>query len=108
MCLFFFDETLFSRLFLITLRRMHPTFDQAGRVISQAFRPTPNDEDRLSTDDGDSISSEDSWQRFNSSSGCSSCGVMAVTVGECGALERPIDPDGTLHPEHVSILFEGL
>lgn len=40
------------------LRQIHPNFVQAGRVTSQAFRPTPKDENHLSVYDGDQIQPE--------------------------------------------------
>lgn len=48
----------------LLLRQIHPNFVQAGRVISQAFRPTPKDEQRLSVDNGDLIEAKPAWTRF--------------------------------------------
>jgi len=42
------DETLVHR-------QIHPSFVQAGFPTSQAFRPTPKDESKLSVYDGDMI-----------------------------------------------------
>lgn len=48
----------------LMLRQIHPNFIQNGRVTSQAFRPTPKDESRLSVDNGDMITPEACWKRF--------------------------------------------
>ena len=87
----------------LLLRQIHPTFVQAGRITSQAFRPTPKDENKLSVYDGDQITAEASWQHFTASPDCSSAGVMAVTNGQCIALVLGVIPDGQHFPEHVSI-----
>ena len=87
----------------LLLRQIHPTFVQAGRITSQAFRPTPKDENKLSVYDGDQTTAEASWQHFTASSDCSSAGVMAVTNGKCIALGLGLIADGQPFPEHVSI-----
>ncbi len=92
----------------ILLRQIHPTFIQAERVTSQAFRPTPKDENRLSVDDGGRISAEAAWQRFTRQPNCQSLGVLGVTVEECSQRNLPVIPDGEPYPEHVSIDFQGL
>lgn len=48
----------------LLLRQIHPTFIQYGRVTSQAFRPTPKDEDQLSVDNGDMITAEEACRAF--------------------------------------------
>lgn len=94
------DETLL-------LRQIHPGFLRDGAVTSQAFRPTPKDDDRLSCDDNDKISAEAAWCRHTAQN-LRSSGVQGVTSGECKAQMLRVDPDATPHPEHVSILFGGL
>lgn len=91
----------------LLLRQIHPNFVQEGRVTSQAFRPTPKDENRLSVDNGDRIRAEASWARFTSDPACSSVGVMAVSQAECFAQSLPVIEDGIPHPEHCSIDFLG-
>ena len=49
----------------LLLRQIHPSFIQAERITSQAFRPTPKDENKLSVDNGDQISADAAWQRFS-------------------------------------------
>jgi hypothetical protein len=87
------------------LRQIHPSFVQNGRVTSQAFRPTPKDEFRLSVDNGDRVSPEASWQRFSANPTCKSIGVQAVSNSECMVHELTVLEDGTPHPEHCSLDF---
>ena len=87
----------------LLLRQIHPTFVQAGRITSQAFRPTPKDENKLSVYDGDQIKAEASWQHFTASPDCNSAGVMAVTQGQCVLLSLGVIADGEPFSEHVSI-----
>lgn len=89
----------------LLLRQIHPTFVQNGRVTSQAFRPTPKDENQLSVDNGDRISAADSWGRFSGQQGCSSAGVMAVLQGECLACHVQVVEDGDPYPEHCYLDF---
>lgn len=91
----------------LLLRQIHPSFFQAGRITSQAFRPTPKDGDHLSVDNGGKIEANASWQRFTSIPGCSSCGVMAVTQAECAVQSLPVIEDANPYPEHCSINFTG-
>jgi hypothetical protein len=89
----------------LLLRQIHPSFIQAGRVTSQAFRPTPKDENRLSMYNGDRITPEASWYHFTSTPACQSSGVMAASKGQFEELALTVIPDGTPFPEHVSIDF---
>jgi hypothetical protein len=91
----------------LLLRQIHPSFVQAGRVTSQAFRPTPKDESMLSVYDGDQISAKDSWTHFTSQEHCSSVGVRAVTVKECAAESLPVRLAPELFREHAVIDFSG-
>lgn len=89
----------------LLLRQINPSFVQAGRVTSQAFRPTPKDENQLSVYDGDQIQAQAAWQHFTATPGCRSAGVMAVTHAECTSEQLPVTSDGVPFPEHVSIDF---
>lgn len=91
----------------LLLRQIHPSFIRAGRVTSQAFRPTPKDRDRLSTDDGDRITPAAAWKRYTTVQCLQSAGVMAVTFEECRQLDLRVEADGEPYPEHVSIGFAG-
>lgn len=94
------DETLL-------LRQIHPSFVQDGRVTSQAFRPTPKDQNRLSVYDGDQIDAPGAWHHYTESLGHRSVGVMAVTVSECTAEALKVEPDPEPFPEHAVIDFSG-
>jgi hypothetical protein len=92
----------------LLLRQVHPSFVQAGRVTSQAFRPTPKDNSLLSVYDGDQITPEKSRAHFTSQDNCKSCGVMAVTVDECSAEDLPTRADPAPFPEHAVVDFNGI
>jgi hypothetical protein len=89
-------------------RQVHPSFVQNGRPTSQAFRPTPKDDNKLSVYDGDRIQPKASFEHYTVSLGYSSIGVMAITYAECGIQSLPVDADGQGYPEHCSIDFSGL
>ena len=89
----------------LLLRQIHPSFVQNGRVTSQAFRPTPKDENQLSVDNGDLISPEASWMRFSAQRDCTSAGVMAVSAEECAKCAVLIVEDGDPYPEHCHLDF---
>jgi hypothetical protein len=90
----------------LLLRQINPSWVQAGRVTSQAFKPTPKDKKRLSVYDGDQVTAEDSWRHYTEQLKYSSVGVMAVTVGDCRSLNLPVEPDPEPFPEHVVIRFD--
>ena len=89
----------------LLLRQIHPNFYQNGRVTSQAFRPTPKDEELLSVYDGGMIKPEPAWKHFTSRPHCTSAGVMGITVAECSELELPARSDPEVFPEHAVIDF---
>lgn len=87
----------------LLLRQINPSFIQAGQVTSQAFRPTPKDENLLSVYDGDKIQAQAAWQHYNAILGLASVGVMAVSNDECATENLPVIADGVPFPEHASI-----
>jgi hypothetical protein len=91
--------------YTLLLRQIHPGFIQNGRPSSQAFRPTPKDEQKLSVFDGDMISPSDAWDYYNKNLCLVSIGVMAVSVPECSDLALSVIPDPEPFPEHVLIDF---
>jgi hypothetical protein len=91
----------------LLLRQVHPSFVQAGRVTSQAFRPTPKDDSLLSVYDGDMIAAENSWIHFTNQDDCASVGVMALTCAECVAEGLIARSDPEPFPEHAVIDFTG-
>ena len=89
----------------VLLRQIHPSFSQDGRVTSQAFRPTPKDENQLSVYDGDQIAPEPSWEHYTGQLNFASVGVMGITVAECATLSLSAQPDPEPFPEHAIIDF---
>lgn len=94
------DETLLHR-------QVNPSWILLGRVTSQAFKPTPKDEHKLSVYDGDQIDAEDSWVHYTTSLGLASVGVLAISVAECTAEGLNARPDPDPFDEHAVIEFEG-
>ena len=92
----------------LLLRQINPNFIRRGRVTSQAFKPTPKDEQRLSVYDGDQITAEESWKHFTKSQEHRSVGVMAVTVHECETEGTEVVPDPGPFREHVVVDFSEL
>jgi len=88
-------------------RQVNPSWVQAGRVTSQAFRPTPKDKDLLSMYDGSLIGPEVAWAHFTEQLRCASVGVVAVSVAECSEVELEARPDPAPFPEHAVIDFTG-
>jgi hypothetical protein len=86
-------------------RQVHPSWVQLGRVTSQAFRPTPKDQKKLSVYDGERITAEKAWQHYTSILRFSSAGVLAVTTNECVSLGLSVAADPTPFPEHARIDF---
>lgn len=89
------------------LRQIHPSWVKLGRVTSQAFKPTPKDESKLSVYDGDLIAPADSWEHYRRRK-LESVGVQAVTVGECEQEQLPARSSPEEFPEHAEIDFTGL
>jgi hypothetical protein len=89
------------------LRQIHPSFLKGNQASTQAFRPTPKDNDRLSFDDGNQISAQAAWSRYTNERGLQSVGILAVTVQDCEGENLEVDPDGIPDPEHISVNFAG-
>lgn len=87
------------------LRQVHPSFVQDGKITSQVFRPTPKDDKKLSSYDGDKITPEASYAHFTARPDCRSVGVVSITTVECHALDLPTEADPDEFPEHVLIDF---
>jgi hypothetical protein len=90
----------------LLLRQIHPAFIKLGRVTSQAFRPTPKDENRLSVYNGDLIQPQAAWEHYHARN-LESVGVLAVTVAECAQEDLPARPSPEIFPEHAEIDFTG-
>ncbi len=92
----------------LLLRQINPSFIQNGRVTSQAFRPTPKDENKLSVYDGDQITPENSWIHFTSNPQCRSDGVLAISYEQCDQQSIPVIADGIPFPEHAYLNFSDM
>jgi len=91
----------------ILIRQIHPSFIQQGHVTSQAFRPTPKDENQLSTYDGDQIEPKAAWIHYTNVLKFRSTGSLGITVQECKDLNLNVAADPASFPEHVLIDFSG-
>lgn len=66
-------------------RQVHPTHAPAGNPSSQAFNPTPKDQEKLSVDDAGLVTAEGSWNHFTKNLGFQSAGTWAVSFDEVNA-----------------------
>lgn len=85
------------------LSHIHPCFEQDGHPSSQAFRPAPKEEQKLSVYNGDLISPVDAWDPYTKDLKLRSSGALALSMAEYGSLELPVPPDPDPFPEHVLI-----
>ncbi len=90
----------------LLLRQIHPNFIDRGRITSQAFRPTRKDRDKLSVDNGDMVTAEESFRNYTEDGQKRSAGVLAVSVSECKDIDLDVleDPLPGV-PSHVLIDF---
>jgi hypothetical protein len=98
-------------------RQVNPTWLADGVPSSQAFGPTPKDNDKLSVDDAAKVSEEGSWRHFTEKLGLRSAGTWAVSRGEveeagdlvlaASPLVVPEDPSRN-NPAHCHIDFSGI
>jgi len=95
------SETLF-------LRQIHPTFVQNGRPTSQAFRPTPKDENQLSVYNGEKITAAASWHYDSETLNLESAGVLAFNHAECAGQQLKVIEDGVPIPAHCYVDFSGV
>jgi hypothetical protein len=97
----------------ILLRQINPNWrskklQDKGRITSQAFRATKKDKKKVSVDNGDLTTAEDSYIHFTSVLRYLSIGVYGVTVSECSSLGLPVCPDPKPdRPSHTLIDLRG-
>lgn len=101
------DELLF--------RQVHPSFLRDGRPSSQAFRPTPKDEGKLSVARGALTTAKGAFEHHTGALGLPSAGTWAVMVVECGQQGLPARPDPlsappekVADPAHAIVDFTGV
>lgn len=92
----------------LLFRQINPGFVQQGRPTSQAFRPTPKDENQLSVYNGEMISAPASWHHYTEKLKFQSAGVMAISCAECSIEQLNVIEDGVPFQAHCSIDFSGL
>jgi hypothetical protein len=97
----------------ILLRQVHPSFIQEGRVSSQAFRPTPKDQKKLSVNRSSLIEAREAFIFYTERKKLASAGVWGVSVREVTEIaglnieEDPIT-DPPEDPSHSLIDFSGI
>jgi len=96
-------------------RQVHPSFVRDGRPSSQAFRPTPKDENKLSVARAARTTAQAAYEHFTGTLGLASAGTWGITVGECGQQGLPARPDPLTSPPakaadlaHAVIDFTGV
>lgn len=100
------DELLF--------RHVHPSWVRDGIPTSQAFKPTPKDEGRLSVQRGSLTTAEAAFLKHTQGLGLQADSTWAVTVGEVldEPVPRPVFADPLLEPVHdparAFVSYEGL
>lgn len=89
----------------LLLRQVHPTWaKEDGTAASLAFWPFRKDKGRLSVDDGDRVSAENSWKNFTSRPGCSSAGVWGFAVQDAAGCDLPTVEAGVAdNPYHAEV-----
>jgi len=83
-------------------RNVNPDWiEDDGSLTSQAFRPMPKDEGKLSTARSGKVDAADHFHEFTNRLDLDSVGVWAVTVGEGDALGVPsiYDAEGAAAPD---------
>ncbi len=95
-----FDQLLYAH-----IRMKWYNFIRNGEATSQAFTPTPKDNNRLSVYHGDMISAAAAWEHYTGTLELKSDGVVSVSVAECQAIELSVSSDPTDFPEHTLIEF---
>jgi hypothetical protein len=68
----------------LLFRQVHPSFVRDGRPSSQAFRPTPKDEGKLSVARESLTTAAAAYELYVAGLGFPSAGTWGVTIGECG------------------------
>lgn len=94
-------------------RQVHPSWLKDGQPSSQAFKPTPKDDGKLSTARSALTTAEDAYLHHTGALELQSAGTWAVTVGEVEAEPVPLaaygDPvdEPVPDPAHAYIKYPG-
>lgn len=84
------DEQLF--------RQVHPSWIQAGRPTSQAFKPTPKDQGMLSVSRGSKTTASAAFELHTRANGMLSIGVWGFRVVDCADIALNVYEDPVLAP----------
>lgn len=76
------DEEILTGRDELLWRNAHPDWFVNGKLSSQAFRPTPKDQKKLSSARESKVSVEENFREFTEDFNLASVGVWAVSVGE--------------------------
>ena len=87
----------------LLFRQVHPSFVRDGRPSSQAFRPMPKDDGKLSVARGALTTSGAAYDLFVNGLGFPSAGTWGITVAECSEQNLSVFPDPLqAPPENVA------
>lgn len=89
-------------------RQVNPDWVQDGEFSSQALKPTPKDQGKLSVYDGAQISAADSFTHYTSVQKLKAAGVVSVSTIDVDAAGLRWAIDGIPFPQHGHIDFSGL
>lgn len=97
----------------IFLRQVHPSFIQEGRISSQAFRPTPKDQKKLSVNRRSLATPQETFVLHTEKRNLTSAGVWGISAKEVGEIaELKIEDDPIYDPivdiSHCLIDFSGI
>lgn len=82
----------------LLFRQVHPSFMRDGRPSSQAFRPTPKDEGKLSVARGSLTTAAAAYELHTVGLELRSAGTWAITVGECRGQSLAVVADPIASP----------
>ena len=82
----------------LLFRQVHPGFVRDGRPSSQAFRPMPKDEGKLSVARGAVTTAAAAYELHTRERGHGSAGTWAITVGECRGQALAVVADPLVSP----------
>jgi hypothetical protein len=96
------DELLF--------RQVNPSWRELdGNPTSQAFRPTPKDNELLSVDRQSLTDAKSSYDHFTKTLGLASVGTWAISTNECASVSRTAwHTPKAVNPAHTSVDFRAV
>jgi hypothetical protein len=89
-------------------RQVHPSWMQDGMCTSQAFQPTPKDNECLSVYNGALIDAQGAFEHYTRTLNQSSVGTLAVSVLEVSEVGLQWRPDTQAFAEHAVVDFSAV